>query len=409
MTNAQRLTVRASEIRQRLNEIGGLEGEALTDEVRAEETALQTEYRDTETKLRAAVASDEPVVETRHAENAEGRELRALAGRANMGAVFEAAVENRATDGAIRELQDHLGLTSRQVPLAMLTGGRAQRGAVEHRAVTPAPANVGTEQDGIIPYVFPASVAAFMGIDQPTVGTGEKIYPVLTKKLDVRTPAENADADETTGSFSADTLSPGRLQAAFIYSREDRARFEDMDGALRMNLSAGLMDGLDQRILAGTNGLLTGTNLPNHAASAQTTFEMYKAAAYARVDGRYAVGVGDIRMVMGSATYAHAATRYRASGSNSDGIDAALDVLMAKTSGVRVSAHVPAVASTKQNMAIRLGMARDAVAPIWEGVTLIPDEVTLAKKGQIVITAVMLFAVKILRVDGFYKQETQHA
>ena len=56
------------------------------------------------------------------------------------------------------------------------------------------------------------------------------------------------------------------------------------------------------------------------------------------------------------------------------------------------------------------GMARDMVAPLWEGVTLIPDEVTLAGAGpDQVITAVMLHAVKILRSDGFYKQETQHA
>ena len=49
------------------------------------------------------------------------------------------------------------------------------------------------------------------------------------------------------------------------------------------------------------------------------------------------------------------------------------------------------------------------VAPVWEGVTLIPDEVTKASTGQIVITAVMLYAVKIIRAAGFYKQETQHA
>ena len=50
MTNSQRLTVRASEIRQRLNEIAELENDALIDEVRAEETTLGTEYRDVETK-----------------------------------------------------------------------------------------------------------------------------------------------------------------------------------------------------------------------------------------------------------------------------------------------------------------------------------------------------------------------
>ena len=40
MTTAQKLEVRASEIRQRLNEISGLEGDKLTDEIRSEsETA----------------------------------------------------------------------------------------------------------------------------------------------------------------------------------------------------------------------------------------------------------------------------------------------------------------------------------------------------------------------------------
>ena len=56
----------------------------------------------------------------------------------------------------------------------------------------------------------------------------------------------------------------------------------------------------------------------------------------------------------------------------------ALDRLMEITGGVRVSAHVPAEASDKQNAVIRRGMRRDMVAPIWEGITIIPDEVTKA-------------------------------
>ena len=82
---------------------------------------------------------------------------------------------------------------------------------------------------------------------------------------------------------------------------------------------------------------------------------------------------------------------------------------MAITGGVRVSAHVPAAASNKQNAVIRLGMRMDAVAPLWEGVTLIEDSVTKSSMGQIQITAVLLFALKILRKDGFRKQQTQHS
>ena len=53
-----------------------------------------------------------------------------------------------------------------------------------------------------------------------------------------------------------------------------------------------------------------------------------------------------------------------------------------------------------QNAVIRLGMRRDMTAPVWEGVTLIPDEITKAGSGQIVVTAVMLYSVKILRAAG---------
>ena len=136
---------------------------------------------------------------------------------------------------------------------------------LETRAVTPAPGDVGQEQQTIVPYVFPMSAAAFLSVHMPTVGVGEKVFPVLTAELAVGAPAENAAQAETTGAFSADVLSPGRLQASFFYSREDRARFEGMDAALRENLSDGLSDGLDKQILAGTAGLFTGTNLPNNA------------------------------------------------------------------------------------------------------------------------------------------------
>ena len=43
MTNLQKITLRLSEVRSRLNEISGIEGDALTEEVRNEAEALQGE------------------------------------------------------------------------------------------------------------------------------------------------------------------------------------------------------------------------------------------------------------------------------------------------------------------------------------------------------------------------------
>ena len=80
-----------------------------------------------------------------------------------------------------------------------------------------------------------------------------------------------------------------------------------------------------------------------------------------------------------------------------------VDSLMAKTAGVRVSAHVPAVSvAHKQNSVIRLGQAPAMVQPVWQAVTIIVDEYgELAGKGEIEVTAVLGMNTKILRADGF--------
>ena len=231
---------------------------------------------------------------------------------------------------------------------------------------------------------------------------------MLTAELSVGAPAENAAQAETTGAFSADVLSPGRLQASFFYSREDRAKFAGMAEALRENLTEGLSDGLDDQILAGTNGLFSGTNLANNAQTANDTFDTYLAnLVWNQIDGRYAAMTKDLAMVMGAATYKDMGATYR----NASVDRSALDRVMELVSGVRVSAHVPAAdADNRQNVVIRRGSSMTATAPVWEGITLIPDEVTKAGNGQIVITAVMLFAMKVLRTGaGLVKQGTDHS
>ena len=405
MTESQKrlreLAERQSSERQRMAELSMMD--SLDDEQRSELDRIENGTPDLERTMRAAQVAVDAEDEaqrlegrTRTADTPEDRELRELAGRANVGTIFDAALEHRATSGAEKEIQDHHRLHSNQVPLMLL----------ETRAVTPAPANVGQDLGEIIPGVFPQACATWLGVDMPVVPVGQSVYPVLSTNATVHNPAENADAAETTGAFTADVLTGSRLQAAFFYSREDRARFAGMDSALRMNLSDALSDALDLRVIAGTDGLLTGTNLANHNVTVATTFASYKASlGYGRVDGTWASMVGDIRVLMGSETFAHAATAYRSNNADDD----ALMVLMGATGGVKVSSHVPAAASNRQNTVVRLGMQRDMVSPVWEGLTLIPDEVTLAASGQIKITAVMLSATKILRPAGFYKQQVQIA
>ena len=329
------------------------------------------------------------------------RELRALCGRANVGEIMTAVMERRSVDGATLEAQQAYGLGPNQVPLEMLR--------LEERAVTPGPTSVATEEADVLPPVFATGAGAFLSIDRPIVPMGDAVYPVLTSRPSVGGPhSDSTDVGETTGGFTADLLGSERIQAGFIYRRMDALRFPAMDPALRQALNGGLEEKLDYEVIAGTDGLLTGANLPNNNVAAVTTFADYISRfAYARVDGRFAAELGDLRTVAGATTYGHMGSVYRSNNADYSVVDS----LMQKTAGVRVSAHVPAVtAAHKQNAVIRLGLRRDMVQPVWGGVTIIVDEYgELAGKGEIEVTAVVGTNVKILRADGFFKQQTQHA
>ena len=348
--NARKLLeLRQSEIRSRLTTLAETDS---TPETETEIGALGTEYRQGEGKLQAMIIStDAPeLVETRDSRQE-------LFDRASVGDLVHSLLNGRSgIAGAMSELQSEYGLAANEIHVRQL------RQDTEQRAVTPGAANVGQSQQEIIGYVFPDSVAAFLGVDVPTVPVGDAVFPVLTSALAVHTPAENAAAAETDGTFAAEVLTPGRLQASFFYSREDRARFNGMDASLRENMSMGLMDGLDKQIIAGTNGLLTGTNIANANVNAVTTFDLYQSQFVGgRVDGRYASDYADLRVVMGQEVFAHADNVYRVAESDVS----ALDRMRQKVGGLRVSAHVPDLSNAnKQNQIVRLGLRRDMVAPI---------------------------------------------
>ena len=386
MTPIQTIQIRMSETREKVNDLASAES---ADDISRRDT-LSAELKAQEVELRAAIEADD-------AATTETREWADVSSRFDMGEMFTNVMEHRASSGAIAEVQKERGLAPNAIPVEML---------MEKRAVTPAPDDTGSTQNAIEGYVFPNSVAAFLGIPSPVVPVGDTTFPVLTSDPEAGTPAENGAQTESDGVFSSDVLSPGRIQASFFWSREDAARFMGMGDALRDALQGGIADKLDQQIINGSNGLLNGTVLGNHARAAASDYASYVAdLLYERVDGRYAADLADIRVVMGSATFGNAATKLPANGEEN-----ALARIRNDSSGVRVSAHVPAVSGAdKQNAVVRLGQRRDYVAPVWGAVTLIPDEITKAANGQIVLTAVLLHAVKLLRAGGFYKQETNHS
>ena len=404
MTKAQKNYIkvqkRQSTLRGEFNTLRAVETRSAEQNTRL--TALDGELTDSETEFRTAadaLLTEQATVMAPGAEDSEARERRELCVRGNVGDVYGAILEKRQTDGATAEAQAAHGCAPNQIPLAMLAA------PTEVRAVTPTPGASQTEQAETVQPVFATGAGAFLGIDRPTVAMGQAVYPVFKSRPSVGGPhTGSTDAPDTTGAFDADLLPPKRISAAFIYRRTDAMQFSNMDSALRMALNSGLQEKLDLDAIAGADGLLTGSNLGNHNVTAVTTFALYLSQfLFSRVDGRYASMKSDIRVLMGSPTYGHAGTVYQSSAYKS-----ALSALEQESGGVRVSSHVPAVASHRQNAVVRLGMRRDMVQPLWSAATIIVDETSLSGKGEIEVTAVLGMNTKILRAAGFYKQQSQH-
>ena len=131
---------------------------------------------------------------------------------------------------------------------------------LEKRAVTAAPGDVGAVQNPIISPVYANSAAAFLGIPMPSVGVGEAVYTVLSTGASPGTPDKDGDQAESDGIFSPFVMSPGRVQASFIFRREDAATLQGMEESLRANLSGALSEALDKEVISAGAGLL-GTGL----------------------------------------------------------------------------------------------------------------------------------------------------
>ena len=376
--------VKLSELRSSINGHDGEDTEALA--------ALENEHKAIEIKYRGALKTEAAAAEVAAADGS-GAEHRALVADSSLGRIFAAAVEGRQTEGRERELQTAAGLGSNQVPLAL----------IESRAVTPAPTDTGASQQPIIQPVFAEGDSMFLDIRQERVPVGDAVFPVLTTRPAVAGPHKDAAAvAETTGAFSADVLSPGRLQASFEYLRTDAARFAGMDEALRMALSSGLSEALDKEVV---DQIVTDVTRTDAETDVDLFPSLRKRLVYAQIDGRHAHDEAEIKLLLSASTLSYASGLFR----GTDTAQNAVDSLRSISGGVRVSANIAAPASNLGDAIVRRGMRPDATAAIWDSVTLIPDNITKAGSGEIILTAVALAAFKVTRTAGFARVQIRDA
>ena len=413
MTNAQKLAVRLSEVRERLNQLSGKD--ELTDQEQTEMRTLSGEYPALEARHRAALiaesAEEAAAGEDTDPGDGEDRERRELRSRSRLSRYVGAALDGVPVDGAEAELSAAAGCPG-AVPLELFEVRRAESGDPEKRAVTPAPATTDENLAGIVPAIFDRSAAAWLGIEMPTVGTGDAGYPVLSTSLTGSVVAESAEAPETAGAFTVTMAQPRRISGAFRFTVEDAARLSGMEEALRQNIGSVLSDALDNQAVNGSgtgdgtvNGLLNILTDPDAPAADAETFARYVAAAASHVDGLFAVDLSAVRQLVGVATYGAMAGTFR---SDSDSMTAE-GWLMDRTGGVRTSRRIAAPSANVQQAIVRRANPagdRVAVMPTWEGLTLIRDPYTGARKGEVAVTALMLVGDVIVLRGGAFVQDS---
>ena len=398
--------LKVSELREKINE------ETARSEPDSEVLeGLRKQSLAAEKELREALAADEDDQSEGQTLDRETRERLELRNRSRFSNYVRHAIIGTPVDGAEAEYAAAEGCEG-YVPLSLFEGDRrAERR--EERAVTPAPADsdVNVTHAPIVPAIFDPSIAGWLGVNMPSVGVGVQSYPVLSTSLTGGMKAESAEAAETEGAFTVTDADPRRLTGAFRIRKEDMAKLAGLETSLRQNLSQVLSDQLDGQLLNGDNqspnlnGILAQLTDPSVPDADAETFTRFAAAFASHVDGLYATVPGAVRALVGPHTIRHMIGTFQ---TNDDSVSA-YQHLTTNFGGVRASRRIANPASTIQQAVIRRGNPagdRVAVAPVWSGLELIRDPYTGAKKGEIVVTGVVLVGGVALLRSGAFVQDS---
>ena len=437
MTSKQKITLRMSEVRERLNEIAAIEGDDFTDEIRSESETLGNEYKDLETRYRAAV-----IAEAEEEANAAGQfgqgdgesaEIRGLLDRVSLADYLAPASGGVGLAGAAAELNAAL-----KVPVAGKAGGvsipwnvlevrqdgfnrqeSGQEGEGETRAFTTTMQYAGgVAQRPILQRLFGMDIMDALGVRIDSVPEGRTEWPLITGGVAPNMKAEGTAADAAVAAtFDTETLKAKRLTGKYEYTHEQAAQVTDLEQALRRDLADAVRAKMNDLILNGdeeTNaqepdGFLTVLDAAT-APGNESTFDDYAGSHAQGVDGIHASMESEVSSVIGVASYRHAATVYQA-GSGESGSEA----LKRRSMKCMASSFIPVPPTQGNGANIQDGnifhaagpnggaMRGDSIAAVWPTLEVIRDIYTQASQG-VVLTWVTLWDAQCAFRSGAYRR-----
>ena len=384
MTVKQRLEIRASEIRQRLAELAGVD--ELSDENRNEIGTLRTEYTDVEVRVQAAtVAGDEPApVEQR----SEDKELAELRGKITLGNYVGAAMEMRNSTGAEVEYNAEVGLAPNAFPLEIL--------APEVRATTDTDA--ARTQASWLDRLFSETAAMALGVTFQGVAPGTSSHPITSAGASAAQRARSESATAASWTVGTTEIKPTRNAVRAVFSEEDSYRLPGLEDALRRDLGMALTEGVDRAVFKGDAGA-TGTDADItgiQGLSGITELTITQAnkikgpetleGFVGLVDGIHAVGLSDLNVVAAIGAWRlWEGTTHNATADN----QTIAQFLRSAGLSWRSRGDIED-ATTNGKFAAFIGRGRGiagaGVAAIWNSGMMIRDPYTESAKGEVAIT-----------------------
>ena len=413
MTTAQKIRLRLSQVRSRLNEISGLEGDDFTADIRSEAETLQAEYADLETRHQAAIVAEGEPEKRAAAPDAEMRERVELRSRASLGRYLVNALRGRAATGAEAELQEAAGIGD-GIPLELWDVPTETRAD----ASTAAPGTVGVNLDRIRPAVFANSIAPRLGIEMPRVASGTYASATITTSLSAGSKEKGGAQESTAAAFTVSSATPKRISARLGIRIEDVAAVgqANFESVLRENLSLVLSDELDKQAINGAagnsgadlKGIFNALTDPSAPGADVAAFDTFVDAFAGGIDGLWASRMNEVAIVCGPETYRLSAKSFRDVGTNNGhrGDIAFADYAMSKFGGWWTNKRMPDKANHVQQAILhrngRSGM-RTAVCPHWNEIS-IDDIYSGSAQGERYFTMHVLLGDVILVQPDAYAQ-----
>ena len=261
MSNAQKLALRLSEIRQKLNELSGKD--ELTDTEQNDMRSLTAEFPAVEERWRAATVAEGDEEAAARGEDGDGEavEVRRLRASVRLTDYLTPAAAGAGILGSAAEFNAALSL-----PAVGASGGVAvpwdvlltpelleQRADPERRAFTTTTNYAGgVGQRPILQRLFGADILGALGVRIDSVPAGRTEWPVLTGGVAPAQKAEGTAADTpAAATFATEVLKPKRLTGVYEYTHEQAAQVVELEAALRRDLADAVRSKMSDLALNG--------------------------------------------------------------------------------------------------------------------------------------------------------------